>query len=285
MARELTQQINKSALAKELGISRSSLYYQPIRPKLDEDLKSQIESVMGDHPDYGHKRIAIHLKMNKKRVSRVMKKYGLKPYRRRGQSGVKRDDLGNPPAKYQNLISDLISNLSINRPSQVWAADFTFLRFHEKFIYLATVIDLYSREITGVNLSRFHNRFLVVGAFLDAADKYPLPEIIHSDQGSEYNSREFTHLMDRYRIKVSMSHKGSPWENGYQESFFGHFKRYCGDLNRFETIGELLEEIYHSVHYYNHDRIHSKLKMPPKEFRMRFYQQTINKPLSKKRGT
>lgn len=262
--------LNKTQLAKELGISRASLYYQPKRKILDEEMKSQIESVMADHPDYGHKRIALHLKLNKKRIRRVMKKYGLKPYRRKARKPDKKKDKNKPKAEYENLTSDLLRNNAVIRPNQVWATDFTYIKYDGRFIYLATIIDVYTREIVGVNIQRFHNRFLVIGALEDAVKKYHEPEIVHSDQGSEYDSEDFTQFVILIGAKVSMSDKGSPWQNGHQESFFGHFKQEMGDLSRFETIGELIEYIYQQVYYYNNKRIHSILKMTPVEKRESF---------------
>lgn len=258
--------VNKTELAKQLGISRSMLYYRPKRPAIDEEVRRQIESVLSDHPAYGHKRIALALKLNKKRIRRVMKKFGLKPYRRRVMRPKKVDDMGKPPTKYQNLIE----NLQVDRPGQVWVTDFTYIRFHGRFVYLATVMDLFTRKIVGFNLSRFHNRFLVMGAVLDALEHHSPPQIIHSDQGSEYDSQDFIDLINSLKIKISMSRKASPWENGHQESFFGHLKLEGGDLNRFETDGELVEELYRMIYYYNHHRIHSKLKMTPAAYRQKY---------------
>jgi putative transposase len=97
--------INKSKLAKELGISRSSLYYERKREHIDNEVKGQIESVMTDHPAYGHKRIAIELKMGHNRIRRVMKKYGLKPYRRKAKKPIKKKDQGKPKTTYENLVT------------------------------------------------------------------------------------------------------------------------------------------------------------------------------------
>jgi len=265
--------LSKTQLARDLGISRSSLYYQPKRAGIDEEVKRQIESVMGDHPDYGHKRIALDLKLNKKRIRRVMKKFNIKPYRRKPKPPKKPEDAGKPPTKYQNLIE----GLKVDHPGQVWVTDFTYIKFHGKFIYLATVIDLFTREVVGFNLSRFHNRFLVMGAVLSALERFSPPEIIHSDQGSEYDSADFINLIESLNVKISMSRKGSPWENGHQESFFGRLKTESGDLNRFETDGELMEELYQMLYYYNHERIHSKLKMPPTIYRQKCSLSGINK--------
>lgn len=254
---------NKTKMARELGVSRSSLYYRHKRPEIDLEVRNQIESVMAGHPAYGHKRIALELKLNKKRILRVMKKFGLKPYRRKRKPLVKKDDLAKPATEYSNLIENLV----IDRPNQVWCTDFTYIKYQNKFIYLATIIDRYTREVVGVNISRFHNRFLVIGALLNALDNHTKPEIIHSDQGSEYDSQDFVDLVLGQGIQFSMSRKGSPWENGHQESFYGKFKTEFGDFNRFPELGELIEEIYHQIYYYNNQRIHTSLKMTPVQFR------------------
>lgn len=263
------QSVNKSRLARELGISRSSLYYERKREQIDREVKSQIESVMAEHTSYGHKRIALELAMGHNRIGRVMKKYGLKPYRRKVKKPDKKNDRNKSATKYANLIKELIDTRAIVRPDQVWCTDFTYIKYRERFIYLATIIDLFTREIVGMNISRFHNRFLVIGALSDALKKYEASEIVHSDQGSEYDSEDFIRLVKTSGAQVSMSKKGSPWENGYQESFFSHFKGEAGNLNRFETLGELIEYIYTQLYYYNHKRIHSVLKICPVEFRTR----------------
>lgn len=267
--RTLKTRVNKTKLAKDLGVSRSSLYYKRRREEIDLELKRQIEAVMVDHKGYGHKRIAIELKMGHNRIRRVMKKYGLKPYRRRTKRNVKKKDQGKPPTGIPNLIQPLLENKLLICPNQVWCTDFTYIRFQGKFIYLATIIDLFTREIVGVNILRFHNRFLVVGALEDAVVNHKTPGIVHSDQGSEYDSGDFISFVKIIGAKISMSEKGSPWQNGHQESFFGHFKLEAGDLNRFESLGELIEYIYQQVYYYNNKRIHSVLKMAPVEFRKR----------------
>ncbi len=258
--------VNKTQLAKSLGISRSSLYYQPQREKIDEEVKHQIESVLAGHPAYGHKRIALHLKLNKKRILRVMNKYGIKPYRRKVKRQIKKKDQGREKAEYVNLLK----TVKVEKPNQVWATDFTYIKFQGRFIYLATVIDVFTREIVGVNIARFHNRFLVVGAMEDALKTRPPPEIIHSDQGSEYDSEDFTQFVKMIEVQISMSEKGSPWQNGFQESFYGHLKEEAGDLNRFETLGEFIEELYQMIYYYNYQRIHTSLKMTPVQFKLQF---------------
>ena len=134
---------------------------------------------------------------------------------------------------------------------------------------MATLIDLFNREVVGFSLSRFHNRWLVIGALEDALGHNDASGIVHSDQGSEYASTDFTQFVELAGSRVSMSEKGSPWQNGHQESFFGHFKLEAGDLNQFEDLGELVDYIYQQIYYYNYERIHSALKMTPVEYRKR----------------
>ncbi len=273
--------LTKTELAKRLGVSRSSLYYKRKRAAIDEEVKLQIESVMTDHPRYGHKRVALELKLNKKRIKRVMKKFNLKPYRRRVQKLRKRDDEGKSPTKYGNLIKEFCPI----RPNVVWVSDFTYIKYQGKFIYLATIMDLYTREIIGWNISRFHNAELVLGALQDALERNKnIPLYFHSDQGSEYDASSFRSFVVNLKISISMSKKASPWENGFQESFYSEFKMDLGDQNRFESLGELVEAIHQTIYYYNTKRIHTSLKMSPEEFKTKFYRMTLES-VSKKRGT
>lgn len=276
------KELTKSEVAKELGISRSSLYYQHKKPIEDMDVKSQIESVLTNHPAYGHKRIAWELKLNHKRILRVMKKFNIKPYKRRAKKPWKKDDEGKPETRYPNLIKE-ISPINLIQ-NQIWVSDFTYIKYKGRFLYLATIMDLWDREIVGVNLSRFHNKELVLGAFEDAVSKSDKPNILHSDQGTEYDSEQYLKLVEKFGITISMSAKGSPWQNGYQESFYSNFKLELGDVNRFETVGELIEEIYKQIAYYNNKRMHTKLKMSPVQYRKK-HQAEMKELVSKKRGT
>ena len=283
----IKQALNKTQLAGELGVARSSLYYQPKRPAIDAEVRCQIESVLAENPAYGHKRIALALKLNKKRILRVMKKFNLKPYRRKVRKPIKKEDLNRPPADYPNLVEKLIKEKQINQPGQVWVTDFTYLKFHSRFLYLATVIDLYTREVVGWHLSRFHNRFLVISALLHALEHYSPPLIIHSDQGTEYLSADFIDLANHYGLRISMSRKASPFENVYQESFYGHLKQEGADWSRFDMLGELVEEVCRLVYYYNQQRIHSVLKMTPYQFRQKYFKSRKEeiKSLPQKWGT
>ncbi len=232
----------------------------------------EIETVLSTHPAYGHKRVALELKINKKKALRVMKKFDLKPYKRRVKRPRKSGDLNRVPAVYQNLIKGFCPI----RPNVVWVADFTYIRFQGRFIYLSTVMDLYTREILGWSISGSHDRFLVIAALRMALERTRItPKYHHSDQGSEYDSYDYVKILETSKIEVSMSAKGHPWENGFQESFYSGFKLDLGLPDQFGTWGELIEAIHLQINYYNKNRIHTTLKTSPIKFREQYYLKTL----------
>ena len=258
---------SKTTLAKKLGVCRSSLYYKAKREIQDEEMRKQILIVLGLNPSYGHKRIALEFRLNNKRIRRVMKKYAIMPYRRRAKNLRKKDDEGREATKWKN---EIIGFCPI-RPNIVWASDFTYIKFQGAFIYLATIIDIYTREIIGWNISTIHNTNLVLGAIKHAIQRAgKIPAYLHSDQGSEYDAKVYEDYVLGKSIIISMSHKSSPWENAFQESFYSQFKVELGLVSRFETVEELIEEIYQMIYYYNNKRIHSSLKMAPAIFKQNY---------------
>ncbi len=169
-----------------------------------------------------------------------------------------------------HLQSYVMSNhLMSEKPrgiGDIYASDFTYLKYRGKWLYVATVIDVFTREIVGVSILNTHATQLVMNALSSAILHRPPPRIIHSDQGSEYCSKDYTTLIQKLKIRQSMSAPGCPWENGYQESFYKGFKLDLGDPNRYDTLGELVAAIYQTTGYYNQQRIHSALRMPPVVF-------------------
>lgn len=242
-----------------IGYSRSHHYYQHKQPQKDWHTKQLIEAALRDHPSYGHKRLALHLKMNKKKVLRVMKLFGIMPYRR-----------VTPKVYRKPKDSVFPSYLMSEEPcgsGDIYASDFTYVKYRGRWLYVATVLDVYTRKIVGVSILNTHAAQLVMNALSSAVLHRAPPRIIHSDQGSEYCSRDYTTLIQKMKIKQSMSAPGCPWENGYQESFYKGFKLDLGDPNRFEMLGELVAAIYQTINYYNQNRIHSALKVPPRLFK------------------
>lgn len=250
---------NKTVLAKTLNVSRSSLYSVPKKDKKDWVLKNRIEEVMREHPGYGSRRICDALGRNRKGIQRVMRKFGLKPYRRRGRKWRKKKAI---VVVYPNL---LITDIPSFR-HHVWAADFTELLWHGKTIYMATVLDLFTREVVGLAVALRKGAALTIQALCVALLNHSRPIIFHSDNGKEYVAQSYVAVLTNAGVKISRTHPGCPWENGYQESFYGKFKVDFGDPNRFETLGELVAEVYRTIWIYNNTRIHSAFRMPPKVF-------------------
>lgn len=261
----------KAGLARKLGVSRQSLYYKPKKPASDEEDKARIVAVMSEHPAYGHWRVAIALQMNHKKTNRLMNKYGLMPKLRRGFRLVKLDDLGRPETRVENILKVVCPI----RGNVVWAGDFTYLWFVDRFWYVATVIDVHTREIVGWHVANHHTTALIMEAFADAVRRTgTAPKYFHSDQGSEYVSGVYESLLESHGTTPSHSRKGSPWQNGFQESFYNNFKLELGDVKRFEHVGKLIEAVHRQIRYYNNERIHSALKMSPVAFRLQADQQT-----------
>ena len=196
-----------------------------------------------------------------------MKLNGIKPYKRKAR-WTKRRDLRKTPAPYGNLIKGTCPI----RPGIVLVGDFTHVIYQSRVFYLATFMGLYTREIVGWHLSHKHTRELVLEAILDAVKTLGrLPKIVHTDQGSEYTSKEYTGFLESLGIQISMSKKSSPWENGYQESFYNNFKTDLGlEFDRFSELGRFIEAIHATMNYYNTERIHTALKMSPVQFRQRY---------------
>lgn len=255
-------------LSKLFGLSRKSMYATAHEEHKHNELliKEQIISVLNMNPAYGHRRIALALGLGKKKVRRIMKEYGIKPFKRKARWRKRRDERRDPQP-YPNLIKGTCPI----HPGTVLVGDFTHLTHVGKIIYVATYMDLCTREIVGWYIATRHTKEIVLEALLDAIKTLgKLPKIVHTDQGSEYCSKENLEFLSSLGIQISMSKKASPWENGYQESFYNNFKTDLGlEFDRFETLGELVEGIHQTITYYNKDRIHTKLKMSPVAFKLR----------------
>lgn len=219
--------------------------------------------MLQDHPAYGFRRVALELKINKKRTQRVMRLFGLRAYRRRGRKPRK---TGAASTSYPNLLRTYFPK----SPNDVWTTDFTYIPYENGFLYLATVLDLFTREIVGVAVMANRSVTLTLQALFSALAHHPRPTVLHSDNGREYDSQAFLGALRDIGIFVSRSAKACPWQNGYQEAFYSQFKVDLGDPGRFRTLGELVYEVHRLVWDYNHRRIHSMLKMPPFLFAERY---------------
>ncbi len=241
-----------------MGVSRASLYYVPKRYAKDWALKCLMEEELRRNPSYGSRRLGQALRVNRKRTKRVMKLFGIKPYRRRGRKYRK--------SKASRAFPNLLLTVMPSYANHVWVTDFTELLFHGEKVYVSTVIDLFTRQLMGIHVAMRKGAALTMQTLANALFHHPKPVLLHSDNGSEYKAKAFIGMIEELGVTISRSKKGCPWENGYQESFYDKFKIDFGDPNRFKTLGELVAEIYGTLWQYNHTRIHSALKMPPTAF-------------------
>jgi putative transposase len=214
-----------------------------------------MEEELQRHPSYGSRRLGQALGVSRPRAQRVMRKYGIKPYRRRGKKYRK--------SKTGRIFPNLLLAVMPSYANHVWATDFTELVYRGKKIYVSTILDLFTRQLMGIHVGTRKGLPLTMQTLANALFYNPRPAIFHSDNGSEYKARTFIDTLEDCGITISRSRPGAPWENGYQESFYDKFKVDLGDPNRFRTFGELVAEIYQAFWQYNHTRIHSALKMPP----------------------
>lgn len=253
----------KTELARLLSVSRQSLYYTPIKEQKDLLLKTKIETVLEKHPAYGSRTIAWHLHVNRKRIQRLMQKYGLLPR-------ILAKNRYGSRATATAVVSEVSNHLKGRCPIQpnvVWAGDFTHLGFHGQVVHFATIIDVYTREILAWQAGTHHTQSLILDVLEHAKRRRrKTPQIFHTDQGSEYTSEACVEWLICHDIQPSWSSKGKPWQNGIQESFFRTFKLEFDKPNRHKTLPDLLEEIGKYIRYYNTERIHSALRMAPRSF-------------------
>lgn len=260
------KQYPKASVCRALGISRSSQYYEPVVAD-ESQLEDAIHEVCGEFPCYGYRRATAELKrrswhVNRKHIARLMKKLGIqakKPAARK----LRTTDSNHPYPRYPNLVD----KLKVTYPDQVWVADITYIRLKKDFVYLAVLMDVFTRSIRGWHLDLSLEQSLTQEALCKALEKH-VPEIHHSDQGVQYAAHQYVELLQGHAIQISMAQAGEPTQNGYAERLMRTIKEEEVDLSDYEDyhqayqqIGQFLDDVY------MRKRVHSSLKyLPPAEF-------------------
>ena len=265
MAVELAGTYPTRVVCRVLAVTPSSHYYRPVG-RDEAALRGAIEELTGRWPTYGYRRITVELKragwrINHKRVARLMAEMDVQVKRKRAQRRTTDSDHDGP--RFPNLVRDLI----VVRPDQVWVADITYIRLARGFVYLAVVMDVFTRAIRGWELSRDLDHSLTVTALLRAL-RHGRPEVHHSDQGVQYAAQEYVdHLRDS-KTAISMSDAGAAWQNGYAERLIRTIKEEEVDLSEYEDYDDALSQLGHFLdNVYMHKRIHSALGyLTPVEF-------------------
>lgn len=257
-----------SVQAKLSGRSRSSFYYKPKMPARDQKRLDIILPILKKWPCYGPKTIADDLRekrgirINHKCVARLMKRHGYHSARKRKK--YRKNQYNSSNSSHPNRMKEI----DIKAPDRVWAGDFTHITFQRRPVYLATVLDTYTRQVLGWHIATNHTAELVIEALRMAIGKRgeKTPLMFHSDHGSEYISDAFIAKLKEHGITPSNSAKGKPWQNGIQESFYRTFKEEFGNPNRFTDFADLLEALGQHFKDYNDGRVHRALRMPPTMF-------------------
>lgn len=239
----------------------------------DVALRDAIQKIALEWPSYGSRRITVELRhrgweVNRKRVQRLMREDNLLCLRKR--KFVVTTDSGHGLAVYPNLAPSLV----LTGVDQLWVADITYLRLEEEFVYLAVILDAYSRRVIGWNLDRTLEDSLTLRALRMALQQRQVqPGLVHhSDRGVQYASKDYTDLLKEHGIQISMSRKGNPYDNARCESFLKTLKyeevyrtEYRDLIAARSRLREFIEKIY------NAQRLHSALEyLSPIEFERRF---------------
>ena len=252
-------------------LSRSSYYYKAFQPD-ESKLEAAIEEIAGQFPTYGTRRISQQLRrapykmtINRKRARRIMvEKELLRPVKRRKQRTT---DSRHPYPRYPNLIKEL----EIVYPEQVWVSDITYIRLQADFVYLAIIMDVFTRAFRGWSLSRSLDQELTLTALRGALSTH-VPEIHHSDQGMQYAADDYIGLLISSDIQISMAAIGKAQENGYAERVIRTIKEEEVDLSEYLDFADAVCQIGHFIEdAYFSKRIHSSLGyLTPAEFELAY---------------
>jgi len=279
---DLSFPISRSCRALE--VSRSGYYKWRTKHEIisfdDMDLRNQIQRIALEFPGYGYRRITTELQnlgyvVNRKRVLRLMRQDNLLCLKKKFKPVTTDSNHGLP------VYPNLLKSTKITGLNQVWASDITYIQLLHENIYLAVILDLYSRKCIGWELSRNIDSLLVLNALSKALDNRWSESIHgivhHSDQGVQYASRDYVECLKQHEIQISMSRKGNPYDNAFAESFIKTLKVEEVYLNEYGTFEDAYRNIWRFIEkVYNQKRLHSALDYrSPEQFEMEVALNTV----------
>lgn len=250
-------QLSLTEQVKLLGISRGSLYYEPV--PIDQetlDLMHRIDKIHTDWPTYGARTIAAQLRrdtgllVGRKRTGTLMEEMGIAAIYQK--PNLSRNNTDHPIFPY------LLKALPITRPNHVWGTDITYIKMHGGFVYLVAFLDWYSRYIVSWKVSTSLDKAFVLEAAREAL-RIATPEITNSDQGVQFTSNEYIGLWDEERTKISMDHKGRCFDNIFTERLWRTIKYEEVYLKDYQSVWEAERNIGDFINRYNTLRLHQSL--------------------------
>jgi putative transposase len=243
--------------AKVLDISRSTVYYEP-RPISAEDLwlMRRIDELHLNHPFAGSRMLRDllwqqGLEVGRRHIKTLMRKMGIEAVYRKPNTSK--------PAPGHRIYPYLLRGLAITRPNQVWAMDITYIPMARGFVYLAAVVDWFTRRVISWRLSITMDVSFCIEALEEAIFSNEKPEIFNTDQGSQFTSEAFTGLLKKHGIKISMDGKGRWRDNVFVERVWKSIKYEEVYLHAYETVHEARNSIGKYLEFYNSVRPHSSL--------------------------
>lgn len=275
MITELSQTYPVKKACNVIGLARSTYYYQMKERAGDQQLLKAIEEIIMRRPYYGYRRVTQQLKregqdVGETRVRRLLKV--LEHSCAAGKVRISTTDSKHNLPRYPNLLK----KLKVTQVNQAWVADITYIRLGTRFVYLAVILDAFSRAVRGWHLSYSLDKQLTSTALKMALATYPAPMIHHSDQGGQYATPKYT---DRFpeTTQISMSAVGKPMENGIVERFIRTFKEEHIDYTEYTDFADAIKQIAYWLEIeYMTERIHSALNyLTPTEFEDQLIQASL----------
>ena len=253
-----SHKLSVSQQAKILGISRSTVYYRPQGPsEADLSIMARLDRLHLEYPFAGARMLRDLLRqeglfgVGRRRIRSLMRQMGIEPiYRRENTSR---------PHPAHAVYPYLLRQLTIDRPNQVWTMDITYLPMRKGFLYLVAVMDWYSRKILAWKLSNTMHAEFCVAALQEAIAKYGIPEIMNTDQGSQFTSLDFIRVLKEHEIKISMDGKGCWRDNVFIERFWRTVKYEEVYLRAYECTTDARDHLSRYLRFYNQIRPHSAL--------------------------
>ena len=258
-------ELNITEQCSLLGLPRSTFYYRPVSAT-EQDLAAMrtLDELYQEDPTRGTRRMSNELQkqgfdIGRDRTRRLMQRMRMKTIYCRPRTTVC------DPAKYK--FPYLLRNLEINRPNQVWALDISYIPMERGYMYLLVIMDWHSRAVVGWSLSNTMEASWVVETLNLAIERFGQPEIINSDQGSQFTSGEYVAFLKARGIQISMDGKGRAIDNVIVERFFRTIKYDKLYLESLETGADVQRACHEFIQYYNHKRDHSSIgNQPPMVF-------------------